>query len=1082
MFNDLFAKLWSRQYLEQADCDRRRKYIADNSKTFAFPVEMKTGFVKQTTNGITSSKNASRTIQFSEVFSGKEGIIAQWKNARKMDTCYLPETLNYETGHTKRGNEFNEIESFFDWYKNNKDKFIKEQTFYFTKDTSYFSHEGDIYWYNGVDGFYNKEVDTTWNFDEIVIILLDKKYEASFIKVVDYNKKNMSVYPYYEKWFQKGDYFMVCDLEANDSANFTSAPGSNYMGDMQQWELVDKVSVMTTKNFTKDDMFKLYWIPQKSNDEMSDDIVHYYVNNCTKYYDPHGKLVYCQVEFASINDSLSTTGQIIKGSIMLGAPGEGYAIPKLIYNEKGEAIDFKVNELFVGDDGVRTLQVELLGPGAVVGVCAYGRPIEKIGEVNKIYPPRRLFLQDLKFPVSDNLTTNSSPESVFIAGVMKPFIEGYYKDWKESRSADFTESIKKTFDGFFGNPDLTRQVYIDSNPNGLDLRRSDWNLKGKVAGSSPLTTTASPYFSAMQDDGTKYIGSQTIDLNNIESGRAHDLLNFSAMIFEQFPTMPIDNYQTYAWTLSQIPLFGGFLNTITLGIPIGWREQSYFQSDVIFKGIFLLFSMSLFRWYTESFWPDDGSKSGTKVPNSCRIPLDVFKNGSEDEVGGIVNVSAMTTAICSNLTDKITMRTYSTKDGSVSDKDNVYSSVYIKQKLINDKGVNVRPLISEASFATDPLSKDAITDTIGVGKYIIDAIELISVAKMPVRLTTFSEDPDNVSDPYDSVNWQTTIQTKAMLTGNVRDIAQVFKTSYFDDVAVNSNVNFPFPNSSSQDGMSPPGMIFNDIKPDNHIENITTNPDDPIFKTYKDNIEFLDQPYGTKTYNNLKRDWESNKDYSYVHVLHDFKKDGFLDIQQITYAYGTIKIGKVLLQLETLKNYNLYNYPKSSSFQRYNWPTTGKTPQWYYLGFQNFLDNRELNGDGGDDYSFDNVAVDILDVINGGVNLIDKTYTKTIKEGNLVIDFEMVESASLFFDKDKMTLEFRGTLRSQTKQQLNIDSYTLYTHSRDFSEGGFLITEYSWSQQSSGLNIGKYGISADISISDITIQAREHEDTKKIPD
>ena len=113
---------------------------------------------------------------------------------------------------------------------------------------------------------------------------------------------------------------------------------------------------------------------------------------------------------------------------MNGAPGEGVAIPKLIYDNTGKAIDFEVDENYIGDQGVRTLQVECLGPAGKSGVAAYGRPIEKLGVVNKIYPPRRLLLSDLKYPVMDNMTTNSNPETVFTSGVYKPDIQSYYQD------------------------------------------------------------------------------------------------------------------------------------------------------------------------------------------------------------------------------------------------------------------------------------------------------------------------------------------------------------------------------------------------------------------------------------------------------------------------------------------------------------------------------------------------------------------------------------------------------------------------------------------------------------------------------
>ena len=129
----------------------------------------------------------------------------------------------------------------------------------------------------------------------------------------------------------------------------------------------------------------------------------------------------------------------------------------------------------------------------------------------------------------------------------------------------------------------------------------------------------------------------------------------------------------------------------------------------------------------------------------------MFKSGVDDEVGGIVNSSAMTTAICGNLTDKFTMATFNLDDGTRSTQDEVYSTIYAFQTITNDSGVLIKPLITEASFAESG-DMEAITDTVGVGKYIIDAVETIGMEKMPVRLTTFSEDPDKVSDPFAAVN------------------------------------------------------------------------------------------------------------------------------------------------------------------------------------------------------------------------------------------------------------------------------------------------------------------------------------------
>jgi hypothetical protein len=1051
MFNDLFSKTWSRQYLEQQECDVKRKYIESNEKTFCFVFDMKTGFANQTQNGISSSSNYS-SLQFSRSFNAREGLIAQWQGAVKMDTCYLPAILTRDNIDKPFGNKNHEIESFYHWFQNNEGHFKGIINTYFSEGVSFFvNSEGEVKTYsNGMFGD-----------DDIISVLTQIKNDTTGkarLEVVDNEKRNMSVYPYYEKWFEKGSYFMIVDSQADDGVNFDSAPGSSFMGDITQWELVQKVVAYSTTNITKEMLYKLYVIPQK-NEGKSDDLVYYYINSCTKYYDPKGSLVYCQLEFASINDSLATTGQIVKGTIMNGAPGEGVAIPKLIYDNTGKAIDFEVDENYIGDQGVRTLQVECLGPAGKSGVAAYGRPIEKLGVVNKIYPPRRLLLSDLKYPVMDNMTTNSNPETVFTSGVYKPEIQSYYQDWKQEMSSPFTDSIKKIYDGYLAG--IANANQIDATNDGKDLRRADWLIgESAPANDMAFTTSASKWFAALNKAGDNYIGSKTINLNNIGSKRYHDYLNFACMIMEQYPTIPIDSMQSYAWTLAQIPLIGGFLNTITLGIPIGWRAADYFPSDSQWRGIPLLVSKSLFNWYTKAFWNASGDDA-----NTSRLPLDMFKSGVDDEVGGIVNSSAMTTAICGNLTDKITMATFNLDDGTRSTQDEVYSTIYAFQTITNDSGVLIKPLITEASFAESG-DMEAITDTVGVGKYIIDAVETIGMEKMPVRLTTFSEDPDKVSDPFAAVNWQTTLQSKAMLTGNIRDVATVFKTSYFEDAKINSNVNFPFPNNNGNSAGKREDT-FEDI---NTPELETSNVDFPDFHLWGDytigfgwsgSMPTTNNPHTTSTSTVSSLQYQSHPQSYYQNtntkdeVIHDFKADGFVDIQQVAFAYKAITFAEAYFQWEVNDSgERTLGELSAGKSQDYSAPTAFLKPNL----------NLSTPNASGDKVNLPYVSISIQDLIeaNNGLNIVDAV--ETYEDGSE----KYVAQASIFFDKDNLTITCSSTTKSSayvrytndiSGKKTSVGNYVMYAPSQWKYSFGLGIkypsgTKYRVSTSRANLNTG----------------------------
>ncbi len=98
---------------------------------------------------------------------------------------------------------------------------------------------------------------------------------------------------------------------------------------------------------------------------------------------------------------------------------------------------------------------------------------------------------------------------------------------------------------------------------------------------------------------------------------------------------------------------------------------------------------------------------------------------------------------------------------SFNDEDSIY--------LINEETVSLPTMESE----------NLLTDIVGSGRYIIDAIGFYNLGKTACRIYMFSDDID-LFDPYSIMSYFVSLQTTSLYNNSVRDWLTLYSLSYLD--------------------------------------------------------------------------------------------------------------------------------------------------------------------------------------------------------------------------------------------------------------------------------------------------------------
>lgn len=863
----MYDNFWITKNIQSIESKVTKDFINNNSRYYIIPATIYSGFANLTENGIQSNNTLiSDFTSFSKVFTGKEGIVAVIDNALKLYAKKVPEIFNREYTIIR---EFTESDLKKALTKNSSFVEIK----YYDLDGNLLP-ETNIYTYNGNSEFINanNEVKETisnilsvWNLgidtkdDDLDLI---KQY---FINVVDITKIGSVLNSNYKRELQEPQYFKGSLNNVSFGAQFTNLPQMEQIGQYVSLTSARTINISTTNQLFKQDLFKFYLIPLQSGNNRSNDLEWFFISNIQPYHTIDGKFIYNEVSFTSINDSIQTTGQTIQQFIQTGSMGEGKILPLVKFDDKGVPNNIDLNYDLAVDSGVNTLQIEVLGPAATNGIKIIGRPFERKGSISKrVYAPRNLYAYKMKYPTPNTLTQNSNPENSFYLTSATPIINKYYDKWIDKLRADISQNYKQRFEG-----------YLECNANtintnqGLDKVKfnvisSNFNLKNSdVLKNQNYITKLNPLFTINLPDNT-IAGNTEFNINNLNKSiiGAADILNLGYEAYTWLEELPIDIKQTTTWFLSDIPLIGGFLNTLNLGIPVGWRQEKYANNEafphISKSNPTFLISSSIYDWYTQAFFGVDGGANDRKN----YLPLDLFKTGTSDEVGSIIGASASNTTFAFSLSDKVVANRLSKKSKSIVGKE-IISTLYLGQE--DPYNTDHIFIIGNDWDVLDPTTQTKYTDIIGNENYIVDFISYQGLAKTDLRITSFYEDPDIPSTllPSSTQNYYVVISTTSKRTNSIRSWRTNYKMSYLDNY-IQDEVQFPFPTF-----LSLPEPIITGIK--DKTENLS-----------KFNKVFVDkQKLDTSSY--------SGNETNTINLI-DMRKYGILTLDQLINYYDEVSI------------------------------------------------------------------------------------------------------------------------------------------------------------------------------------------------
>lgn len=781
--------------------------VENNSKHFIVPFRMKTGFSLITNQGPQSPNNLVESYtQAKYAFTGKAGIIAQWLKSTHIDAKKVPSSFNV-----------NNIDNF-------SDDDIKKSL---AKDISFYQDSGENkpqYTWDGTNfldlegiGFGLKAVIDRIKIGYGNIFVIDLNLIGSLLEQ-HYTKRYEELGTVWKGWLTKQD----------TTGSFGNSPASQALGNFVEWSLIRNYTIETTHEFSQSELFYLYVIPIRSSiydtvdtKTSTNEVELMFISNIEVHRSENGAYCYSTVVFSSLNDHLTTTGQTIQSFVQFGAPGEGYAFPKVEFDDKGIPIGITMDEDRKRDIGVDSIQLEFLGPVGFTAPIIQGRPIEKLNEVNEnVYPSRDLLVRDILYPVVDNLNQQSAPTTSFYLTNATPNMITSYKDWREARQSQWTDDLKKNYEGVYQtDPTPTKAT----NTDGKAICDTNFNFKGQKILDRDLSTTSS-YAFMYENSDSKKIGYEKINIGKHPRSKPQDIMNLARFIFQSMPIIPMSVTEVIAWNLTQLPAIGNLLNKLLLGVPVGWRQVRDYTNTTFPKitgGIPMFLSSELYNYSNDAFWGGDSAGKG-------RLPLDIFRQGTEDEVGGIINSSSMSTAFMFRLTDKCTLMKWDKTTGKELGLTNT-STIMLGQENYIQKKPNEVFTLNVATQDLDPTLNTSgyLTDIIGSPSYIIDKIGFEANGKCDVKITCFSSNPDTSLNPSNDVIWQTTLQTTSKFVNQTRQHITIYQTSYIDDF-IDDDAVFEFPKPLPQ---PQPSINFENINESlskaNEVMSVPTGPTPP---------------------------------------------------------------------------------------------------------------------------------------------------------------------------------------------------------------------------------------------------------------
>ena len=514
--------------------------------------------------------------------------------------------------------------------------------------------------------------------------------------------------------------------EENSGSNTILSPVDS---SFKQTEITETMILYTQEKLKTEDILKVFLIPQKNKWRW----LYIPANGITEYYDKDGNYIESKIILTSVNSLYSTSGGAIEQFIQKNAPGEGYAFP--LWNDEKQQIELDPER--AKDLPIQALQREYSGAAAFNAIFCYGRPtIQETrpdGTIQnvfnpKIKPSRLLLPYKLQTPNVSPINTKPNAETdYYLAVEAKPTMNKYYKSWKEQFQANYDLSLRAHYEGVLELPKITdleqtNPIYEGTHQYVL------WDTNFQVRLTNKEFNTA-----------TNKLAEPKITLDGAFT--TAEILAHNSFITNHLITLPMNAETNTTFHLKDIPIIGGFLNTLTLGIPIGWTNT---KARVQMGTVMLLTPVNLVKYGNELI----------ESAEQSLVPFDLLQENKSNLIDSS-GIAGMGSSIKMLLTDEFT------KNGVR------YNTVQLGQKLPDGN-------ILKWDGTCKPV---APTNTSG---YVIDYLIDRTISKTDCRTVFYSSQ-------YEA--YQSTYKTKSKFTGEIRDWTNEIKFSSWS--ANNGTVSWP---------------------------------------------------------------------------------------------------------------------------------------------------------------------------------------------------------------------------------------------------------------------------------------------------
>lgn len=562
--------------------------------------------------------------------------------------------------------------------------------------------------------------------------------------------------------YKVGDYF-----NGYVNADQLSTEISSLVGDEQFKAMKHKQSITvlfgadTFKDFkipwnpTPQDAYHLYIIPELfSNAWMK-------IENVQKYYNTAREVDRVEVTFRTISDELSDTGGVKRQFITYGSPGEGYAFPAIDENRNIMTVVTRLRET-----PITSFQIRCDGAAGPSSIYFMGRPCFDNNtnfdgvSTKRIVPPRRLLPYSMVGAVQSQISLiGSATDNYYYVANANMVLNEVYDNWKEKIGDTYSLLQSQKFEGGInlGKTTDLKNIRNTNDAEATTYGKYPNNVKDNPTISIPIISYdagASPFLEIDRKVGKFTLGGYydyaTILCHN---GFIND------QVIRQRNT--IKNVTT--WSLSRIPVIGGFLNGILSGADYGWNNVKTILPSPPFGMFFACELLELAKI------------TGTDDINA--LACDFFRSDVSSAMEQKAGVGNIATTMRFFITDLFT------RDQNIN---NISQCLYMGQTK-DEHGNKINN--TTWTTASKPAWRGALDSTRGkCYGYIIDYFQIKMEYEGDYTITFFNDDIG--LDPVAVAEWR--LISKAKLSGSMREWTNEMKLSFWDaDFTTEGTFNWP---------------------------------------------------------------------------------------------------------------------------------------------------------------------------------------------------------------------------------------------------------------------------------------------------